>query len=321
MGLASLSLRGRLLERWRLSPVPWANFGPASRMVAAATLPTRRPILIISHPRSGSTWVGATLGRAADALYLKEPLTLTRLRSHSGTVTFELPDCRPPEAYLSPARAVDIALPAFPPNIVPFPEQWRLRGRRGKRLVIKEVNPLALDWFVRRWAPKIVYLLRHPAGVAASFAAQGWRVGQDGFSRRFRSDRFATGEIVPERHAGSMWGELGAVQALVLKLTLEQLQGEADWLMVRYEDLCDDPIAVFRQLYDFADLRWTGQVEDSIRRETGATTHDRSLAYDTTRNSRLMAQAWKRDLAPDEIVELRDAYLFFEPEYYRSEDW
>jgi hypothetical protein len=316
-----LSLRDRLLERWRLSPVHWANFGPVSRMVAAATLPSRRPVLIIAHPRSGSTWVGATLGSAADALYLKEPLTLTRLRSQSGTVTFELPDSGPPEAYLAPAAAVDIALPAFPPNIVPFPDQWSLGGRRGKRLVIKEVNPLALDWFVRRWAPKIVYLLRHPAGVAASFAAQGWRVGQEGFAHRFRSDRFASGEIAPERHAGSMWREIGAVQALVLKLTLQRLQGEADWLVVRYEDLCDDPIASFRQLYDFADLKWSDKVEERIQRETGAANHDRSLAYDTTRNSQLIARAWKSDLAPDEIAELRDAYLFYEPCYYRPEDW
>ena len=304
-----------------MSPVAWANFGPISRMAAAATAPSRPPVLVIAHPRSGSTWVGATLGQAADALYLKEPLTLTRLRTQSGTVTFELPDGVPPESYLAAAAAVDSALPAFPPNVVPFPAQWGFGRRRKKRLVVKEVNPLALHWFVRRWRPKVIYLVRHPAGVAASFAAQGWRVGHEGFARRFRSDRFSNGEIVPERHTGSMWSELGAVQALILKLTLEQLQDEADWLVVRYEDLCDDPIASFRQLYDFADLRWSGRIEERIRRETGAATHDRSRAYDTTRNSQLMARAWKRDLAPREIVELRDAYLSYEPCYYRSEDW
>lgn len=310
-----------LLERLRISPVAWANLGPLSRTLAASTLPSRRPVLVIAHPRSGSTWVGATLGRAADAMYLKEPLTLSRLRSQSGTVTFELPNDNPPAAYLAPAAAVDIALPAFPPNVVPFPEQWRLSGRREKRLVIKEVNPLALDWFARRWRPKIIYLLRHPAGVAASFVAQGWRVRPEGFERRFRSERFASGEIVPERHSGSMWSELGAVQALVLKLTLERLQGETDRLVVRYEDLCNDPIASFRRLYDFAELRWTGQVEEKIGRETSAATHDRSKAYRTVRNSQVMAGAWRCDLTPQEIADVRDAYLAYEPRYYRAEDW
>lgn len=301
--------------------MPWANLGPVSRSIAAARLPERRLVLVIAHPRSGSNWLGATLGRAPDALYLKEPLTQTRLRTQSGTVTFELPDGPPPAAYLTAASAVDMALPAFPPNVVPFPRQWGLRGRTAKRLVIKEVNPLALDWFVRRWSPKIVYLVRHPAGVAASFAARGWRVGPEGFASRFRGERFASGEIVPERHAGSMWSELGAVQALVLKLTLERLQGEGDRLVVRYEDLCDDPIAAFRQIYDFSDLRWSDQVEARILRETSAAAHDRSRAYDTTRNSKLMARAWKHDLAPDQIAQVREAYLSYEPQYYGAADW
>lgn len=316
-----MSVRNRLLERWRLSPVAWANFGPASRMIAAATAPSRRPVLIISHPRSGSTWVGGTLGYADDALYLKEPLTQTRLRSQSGTVTFELANGDPPRAYLAPAEAVDIALPAFPPNIVPFPGQWRLRRRSSKRLVLKEVNPLALDWFARRWNPKIIYLIRHPAGVAASFVARGWRVKPDGFERRFRSERFASGEIMLERHVGSPWSALGAVQALVLKLTLEQLHRHADRLVVCYEDLCDNPLAAFRQLYDFAELQWTDQVEDKIRRESNGRAVDRAQPFSTTRNSRLMTDAWKGDLAPDEIAAVRDGYLSYEPDFYGAKDW
>lgn len=311
----------RLLHRLNLSPVPWANFGPASRFIAMATAPTLQPVLIISRPRSGSTWVGGTLGRAANALYLREPVTQTHIRAHPEGAEFELDISGPPNTYLKAARAIDAALPAFHPDIAIYPEQWRLRHRRLKRLVIKEVNPLALRWFIERWQPKVVFLIRHPAGVAASYAARRWWIGQSGFERRFRAERFLSGEIEPARHAHSQWSELGAVQALILNLALEQLRGVADHLIVKYEALCEDPLKGFAEIYDFAGLDWSGDVERHIRAETEVAEHDRSDVYETTRNSRRMAQSWREDLTLSQIADVKDAYLHYRPPFYQATEW
>lgn len=314
-------LKRGLLQRLGRSPVWWANFGAISRRIAESAPPDAQPVLIVSHPRSGSTWLGATLGQAANALYLREPVTQTHLRTERLQVQFEIGAEGPPASYLAASAAVERALPSFPPDVVLFPEQWSLRGRRLKRPVVKEVNPLALRWFAERWRPKIIFLIRHPAAVAASYSARRWPIGREGFERRFRADRFASGEIRPELHAHSEWSEFGAVQAIILRLALEQLRDVPDHVVVKYEALCEDPPGAFRRLYDFAGLDWDDRIEALIRRWTEAEAHDRLDVYGTVRNSRLMAQSWRNDLKPEAIAEVRDAYLSYSPAYYGDGAW
>src|SRR4051794_38244039 len=57
------------------SRVPWVHRGTFSRLIASSWKPRRPAVLILSLPRSGSSWVGSLLGRAPDALYLREPVS------------------------------------------------------------------------------------------------------------------------------------------------------------------------------------------------------------------------------------------------------
>src|SRR5690606_25708881 len=109
------------------SPVPWAWFGPASLALARALPPLSPPVLVLSLPRSGSSWVGETLGQAANALYLREPLTQTRTADESGGQTvFPIDPAAPPRVYGRMAARSFAALPAFKPLIVQNPGQWSL---------------------------------------------------------------------------------------------------------------------------------------------------------------------------------------------------
>lgn len=47
-------------------------------------------------------------------------------------------------------------------------------SRSKRTLLIKEVNPIGVEFFVDRYFPKIVLILRHPAAVADSFKRMGW---------------------------------------------------------------------------------------------------------------------------------------------------
>jgi hypothetical protein len=313
-----------ILDRLHVSPVGWANLGAVSRLIARAAPPSRPPVLIVSHPRSGSTWLGYTLAQSPTALYLKEPLTLSHLRDRPSEIVFELPDGRPPPAYARAAESVALALPAFWPNVVPAPAPWRrLAERRQRRLVVKEVNPLALGWLIERWRPIVIYLVRHPAGVAASFAARGWLddFGPEGFARRFDAARIRSGEIAPERYQGSVWREIGAVQAIVLRLGLAALRAAPSHVVIRYEDLCADPRAVFERLCRFTGLAWDDRLEAAIAAQSRATHHDRADAYGTIRNSRIMAGAWKSELSAEQIAEVKVGWLAHAPAYYPEGEW
>jgi hypothetical protein len=310
--------------RWadrHVSRVPWANLGPLSRYWARTIPPRTPPVLVLSLPRSGSSWVGNTLGAADDALYLREPVTQPFLAGMPAghPSVFEVDPDAPPEAYRRFAERAFAALPAFPRGIVRSPRQWALGRRRARRLVVKEVNPLALAWLVGAFRPRIIYLVRHPAAVAASFARMGWTGA--GLTARFTPRTVAAAGIDPGRFDGSFWAGHGAFQALTLRVARQVLDGYADCRWVRYEDLCTDPEGVFRTLADFAGLAWGPGIERAITAQGEAGRGRTDDPYDTHRDSRAMAEAWRGSVPEAEARAVRDAYLAFDPAFYGPEAW
>jgi hypothetical protein len=86
--------RGELINRNTL----WAPWGPVSRLIARSAPPLCPATLVISLPRSGSSWVGKTLGLSDTALYLREPITQSYLRrfGYSNPSVFSVNPGAPP---------------------------------------------------------------------------------------------------------------------------------------------------------------------------------------------------------------------------------
>ena len=158
------------------SPVLWANWGILSAFLAKRIKPKKPPVLILSMPRSGSSWVGEIMGLSPDSLYLREPITQTYLKTtHDGAPSFfEFDMAGLPEGYESSAKNVFSGLPLFDRRITIFPKQWALSKRSRKRIVVKEVNPFMLPWLTQNFRPRIIYLVRHPVATASSFKRIGW---------------------------------------------------------------------------------------------------------------------------------------------------
>jgi hypothetical protein len=172
------------------------------------------PILILSVPRSGSTWIGQILGEAAAARYIHEPDNETehpyalRAKRDLGRFPFLRPGERarryeacweaafggaewPRRTWLS-RRALD-RQPYAAIEAWCDPDRWRpVRlamiaafagpGRvriQGQRPVVKSVHGLlAGEWLIRRWRPLPVVVRRHPLNVVAS-----WRKASTGAER------------------------------------------------------------------------------------------------------------------------------------------
>jgi hypothetical protein len=259
--------------------------------------PLEPALLILSVRRSGSSWVGGTLGLAKDALYLREPITQMRLAGGAKETLVEVNPAAPADEYREPAEMAFAGLPAFPRHSIKLPEQWRLAERRKRRLVVKEVNPLACAYLVGRFRPRLIFLVRHPAGVALSFCKQGW----------WSPDSMT-------------WEEMGARQGAMLRAALDVLEDYGDYRVVRYEDLCLDPLARFRDLFAFAELAWGDDIVAHIQNETSG--GDRADPYSTSRLSRSMPRAWSRAIAPDALEQLRKGYAARRvPWYEAEEDW
>jgi hypothetical protein len=268
-----------------------------SWLLARIIRPLEPPLLILAVPRSGSSWVGGTLGLARNAMYLREPITQMRLARGAKETLVEVDAAAPADEYRQPAELAFAGLPAFPPLSVKAPDQWRLAERRKRRLVIKEVNPLACAYLVGRFRPRLIFLVRHPAGVALSFCRQGW----------WSPDSMT-------------WEEMGARQGAMLRAALDVLEHYGDCRVVRYEDLCLDPLARFRDLFAFAELAWGDDIVAHIRNETSG--GDRADPYSTSRLSCSMPRAWSCAIAPDALQQLRRGYAAHRVVWYDAEeDW
>lgn len=278
-------------------PVQWAHYGRLSQLLTWL-LPLRRPpVLVLSFPRSGSSWVGETLGSAADALYLREPITQSQMVAGRRQTVIAVDPTNPPAETAHLAETAFAGLPAFSAAIVKEPTRWQLRHRPGRRLVIKEVNPLACAFLVQRFRPKVIFLVRHPAAVVLSYRQRGW----------WTADTFT-------------WETMGAQQGAALRAAWDTLKGYSDCRVVEYETLCLEPVEQFQALFDFAGLAWDEAIQAAIvKRSTGG---DRQDPYGTARNSREMADAWRADFPADGLPQLRAGFAAYGLPWYQAEsDW
>lgn len=290
-----------------MSPVRWARldasgrsagirlFGKMGLATARAISPAAPPTLILSMPRSGSSWVGEVLGQAENALYLREPVSQGYLLLVDGDTVFEIDPAAPPASYQAFADLAFAGIPQFPQRIVPFPAQWTLGSRRHRRLVIKEVNPLACAWYCMRYDPFVVLLVRHPAAVASSYISMGWTNDDPDALERFG------------RHYGDAHSHI-----------LCSLQGRRDHLIVSYEELCLAPRAGFQTLFERTGLRWTPEMADHVAGRTSGA--DDGQPYGTSRDSRQMVDVWRQRLTSIQVAAVRHGYRTVGLPWYDSDD-
>ncbi|MDP6674397.1 MAG: glycosyltransferase [Gammaproteobacteria bacterium] len=303
----------------RISPVWWVNFGPVSRKIGTLIEPAGKPLLIVSLPRSGSSWVGETLAQAGTAAYLREPVTQTYLSIHPKYSVFEIDPGAVPREYRRLSELAFGGIPRFGRKVVSFRSQWRLGQRSHKRIVIKEVNPLAVAYWQSSFDSDVIFLVRHPAAVAASLQAMRWSRNTFGYWFPESSQAELMSTI---RHTrGSSWAELGASQAIIHEKVRELMDLTGHIKLIRYEDICTDPLFCFRELFAFAGFEWDSSIESFVQRQTTSHGNESQGDYSTRRNSASMPDAWKSQLADDEIEEVRLGYLGAGGRLYDENHW
>ena len=297
-------LASALQWRWQQfncerSPVLWAQLGAASRLVGRA-VPMQAPaVVVLSLPRSGSSWVGQTLGLAADAAYLREPLDQLFRAQGGPSTTHAFEPGPPPPAYQQAAALAFAGVPDFPQRmgVVPSPRQWALAGRRGRRVVIKLVNPFAAPWLLRTYPPRLIYLVRHPAAVAVSYRRLSW---------------WSTDPAI--------WTQVGRSYHDAHQAVLAVSAGGANVRIVSYESLCLEPLAQFRALFEFAGLTWNERLAASIQAQTSG--GDDGNPYSLARDSRAQVGRWRHEIQPQELADLRAGFCHSPlPWYQAEEEW
>jgi hypothetical protein len=288
-------------------------------------------VLIVGLPRSGTSWIGNALGRAPGAAYVHEPdgdhdpFAFRARRGSFITPTLRPGDSAPDLERLwegvfaggrRPASRRDrLAWRLYRDS--PVDERWDawLTGKvsPGLRLVSALAVPRVgvpgtdhvvaksvraewhVEWLAQRFGPVVVVVERHPFNVLASWSELGFGKDPRALTGLGRASREHWGVPEPKPDA-----PLIERQAFVYGVGASALREAAarhpDWICVRHDVLCIDPLVSVRSLVADTGLTWGDATEQYLVES------DRDgSGYRTQRRSREQPQRWRDRLSPAQI--------------------
>ena len=299
-------------------------------------------ILVFGAPRSGTSWLAKIFDSHPDVLYRHEPDSERKHPEIPFLCSDERADQLLPLAGPYLRSLVDVrtlkaagSLPAFPKayctgpcalvrrawiygaraaekvvgkrSWITVPDFFAASRRADVRFVMKSVDSMGrLNLFARAVPDaKIVVVLRHPCGqvdsvmrgLKSGYLAQAAILAMARMEQAKRRglDEAALRDMPLEQQLAWNWG-------LLNEKALEDTEGRANVLVVRYEDLCVDPVGVARRMFDFAGLCWS---ESTARFLDVSSTYRGSERYfQVVRNSRRAAEKWREQLEPGQIDQI-----------------
>jgi hypothetical protein len=278
------------------------------------------PIVLLSFPRSGSSWIGSIMGTGEDIRYLREPATtnytLTKNSNKDQTKpaskikrisVFDQASCDNWPEYQQYIDDSLAAKPNFTSAVIAYPEQWRT-PKQQKSLLIKEVNPLALNYYLSK-SIKLIYLVRHPFSVAKSYQALNWRA-KDLFAKKFNRETLAKiANVAPNIQQESTWLQMGYLQGWIEAMVKEQITITNNAVtIIRYEDVCQAPSKEFEQLFSFSNINYSTDIVKKINSSQSRKNIVAAGDFSLTRNSDELAQIKVKSVDHKIYYQLMKAY-------------
>jgi hypothetical protein len=281
----------------------------------------KKPIFIVGHGRSGTTWVGDTFKQAPGAICYHEPCNpkVVKEGDHSHWFRYARPDKGDP--YFE--ACLDNAFKGLLTNRRYLLKQFYRRFFPGYRVVVKGVAPLmSLEWVYKRFKPEILFIIRHPCAVALSEINKNTpveRVIDEILKQPDLIEDHLKAYVPVLEKAKTPYEIYGAVWAARNRVIADLIPKYPEWKIAYYEDLCIDPGRSFRDLFDHFNLDWTDKVQKYINRSTNK---EKPGAFSTYRVTKNQINKWKKKLTPDEINQVRNFVEPFNlPFYNMDSDW
>lgn len=303
------------------------------------------PILVTGSHRSGTTWVGRMLALSPGVAYLHEPFSPRRWPGWLGRPPPQwfLYVCEENEAPYAPLVEDVLALRYPLGNLlqvrkarqafqlaeeIPFALWYRLR--RARPLIKDPIALMMAEWLADRYGVRPVVTLRHPAAFAGSLKRIDWpRFAFRNWSDQplFLRDLAGPFEADIRAFAGRQH-DLVEEAILLWNVIHHVIRGyrdrHPDWAFVRHEDLSEEPLKGFRDLYERLDLTWDPTVERVIVRSTTDRSRGEVPAYlhrTVRRDSRAARWTWPGRLTPEERDRIRAGTAEVASAFYEEKDW
>lgn len=270
----------------------------------------QRPVLVLGHHRSGTTWVGSILGAATGHVALPGELSNPSSGYRLGGQRLS--------PYVTPDRLdrprTDAALDRLARR--PHRSLFSRRGlggwvvpRRWHRVPVFK-DPLGAriaGYLADALDARVVVVVRHPAATWMSLRRVGWD------------------ETLPDREvigdAGGAGDELARFGDL-WSTVYGELTAEAThrgWPVVRHEDLALDPTGAYAQLCARLGVPFDDQLQAQLRRTTGGaqTTPSDQVVHQLERDSAAVVDAWRDRIGSDELARVETVTAPVASRWYR----
>jgi hypothetical protein len=201
---------------------------------------------------------------------------------------------------------------------------------RGSRPLMKD--PIAIfsaEWVAAEFDMEVVVLIRHPVAFASSLRRLGWTyqfeslLGQPEFLAK-RLEPFES-EIRAFAKSGR---DIVDQAALLWNMIHYSIIGYRDrhpeWIFRRYEDLVNQPMEQFRELYGLLDLEMSTSAERTIRDSSASSNPavpPRNPVHGVRRDSLTVSTQWRDDMSPEDVDRIRVATSEIAAEFYTDSDW
>jgi len=291
---------------------------------------------IFGTGRSGSSWLGSIVDSHPEVAYRFEPFHRLRhsppiekvrqLLESEGFQESDLPQVyeallpahptleRPPffpKTYGFTAGKAWVRVPTRKLRIFHSVFKWLYTPRTNPPLVFKEVTEeRIMNQLLARTSIPIVYLVRHPCAVVLSTVT-----GQK--QKVMPTGRHTVLDKILKRHDPELSAQYSSnienmdlleKEALLWRVDVEKgilaTQKYKNALLVIYENLCDDPVAVSKQIFEHFGLTFSAQTTDYLNSFEKIHQESNSLSefgiksyFSVNRNPALMKNKWKQEMS------------------------
>jgi hypothetical protein len=201
-----------------------------------------------------------------------------------------------------------------------------LPGKIGKRLLIKDpLSAFLSDYLAKKNNFKVLVLVRHPCAFYVSLKRLGWRFNFKGF---LEQDELIENHLkdyvyLMEKKHKSFAEEAGLLWACIYKVLEDFIKNNPDWLFIKHEDICMEPLKIFRKIFDWAGLEFSNKIENKIRFFTKGKSveAENNKTHQLERDSKGVASYWKRVISDDEVDVIKNLTFRVSARYYEDNSW
>jgi hypothetical protein len=203
------------------------------------------------------------------------------------------------------------------------------RLRRMRPLLKDPIALMSAEWLAERFDMQTVVMIRHPAAFASSIKRLSWRFDFQNWRDQPLLQRDLLGPYEGQIREFAEREQDIVDQAILMWNVLHHVirgyeERHPEWAFVRHEDLSEEPLKGFRELFEKLDLAWDQFAEEAIVRSSTDETRKEVPTYlhrTVRRDSRAARWTWTTRLSTEEQERVRAGTAEVAARWYGEEDW